>query len=148
MKKKIAWIFAAVFVAIGLAGFVPALAPSGHLLGIFEVGPLHNVIHLLTGIVAALAAWQGGGYPKLFFRVFGVVYALVTVVGFIQGTTVLGLIGVNFADNLLHLAIAAVALFIGFCPCKGKCAMCKGEGEGHDAHTHGDHEHHAHGNDA
>jgi hypothetical protein len=59
----------------------------------------------------------------LYFQVFGVVYGLVTVVGFLQGDTVLGLIGVNMADNVLHLAIAAVALYAGFGMKEDRMAM-------------------------
>jgi hypothetical protein len=37
----------------------------------------------------------------------------VTVLGFMAGDSVLGLISVNAADNYLHLAIAAVFLLVG-----------------------------------
>lgn len=114
MLKNLAYVFGAVFLLIGVLGFVPGVTTDGHLLGIFDVSPLHNIIHLASGI-AALALGSGGEKSaQLYFRVFGLVYGLVTVVGFIQGTTVLGLIGVNMADNLLHLAISAVSLYAGF----------------------------------
>lgn len=111
MLKNLAYVFGVVFLAIGILGFVPALTPDGHLLGIFDVSPLHNVIHIASGLAALIMA---SAAARLYFQVFGVVYGLVTVVGFIQGTTVLGLIGVNLADNLLHLVITAVALYAGF----------------------------------
>lgn len=114
MLKNLAWVFGVVFLVIGLAGFVPALTPGGHLLGIFDVSPIHNIIHILSGVAALGLASSGEKGAQMYFKVFGVVYALVTLIGFIQGTTVLGLIGVNVADNLLHLAIAAVSLYAGF----------------------------------
>ena len=114
MVVKLAWVFAVVFLLIGVLGFVPGITADGHLLGIFEVDLLHNIIHLATGVLAALAAWKGVELSRRFFQVFGVVYALVTVVGFVQGDTVLGLVGVNMADNILHLAVAVVALAAGF----------------------------------
>lgn len=113
MVQKLAWVFGIVFVVIGLLGFVPALTPGGNLLGIFTVDPLHNIIHLLSGILA-LGAVLAGNYARLYFQVFGVVYAVVAVVGFMQGDTVLGLIVTNTADHVLHLVIAAVALWAGF----------------------------------
>ncbi|MBI4079936.1 DUF4383 domain-containing protein [Candidatus Kaiserbacteria bacterium] len=113
MVQKLAWVFGIVFLVIGLAGFVPALAQDGMLLGIFEVDPLHNVIHLLSGILA-IGAVLAGNYARLYFQVFGVVYGIVAVVGFMQGDTVLGLIATNTADHVLHLIIAAVALWAGF----------------------------------
>ncbi|MCE9549129.1 DUF4383 domain-containing protein [Candidatus Nomurabacteria bacterium] len=109
--SKLAKWFGVVMLAVGVLGFVPGVTSNGHLLGIFEVDMLHNVIHLLTGVLALMFASSA---PKTFFKVFGVVYLVVTVAGFVQGSTVLGLIGVNMADNLLHLVIAVLALMVGF----------------------------------
>lgn len=114
MVQKLAWVFGIVLTAVGILGYVPAIASGGLLLGIFQVDGLHNVIHILTGVLAIAAAWGAGTYARLYFKVFGVVYGLVTVLGFVQGETVLGLFMVNAADNFLHLVIAAVALWVGF----------------------------------
>ena len=115
MVQKLAWVFGIVFAAIGVLGFVPGVTSAdGHLLGIFEVDALHNVIHLVTGLVFLAVAWKYNEYAKISFKVFGVVYGLVTVLGFISGGSVLGLISVNLADNVLHLLVAAVALYAGF----------------------------------
>ena len=108
---KLANLFGIVFVLIGILGFVPAFTPTGNLLGLFEVNALHNIIHIISGIAALILASSA---PKTYFKIFGIVYLIVTVVGFIQGTTVLGLIGVNLFDNLLHLVITVAALSIGF----------------------------------
>ena len=112
--KTWAMVFGVVFLVVGILGFVPGITSDGHLLGIFEVDTTHNVIHVLSGILALLAGMGAGTYARLYFKVFGVVYALVTVLGFVQGDNVLGLIGVNMADNILHLVIALLALWIGF----------------------------------
>lgn len=112
--QKMAKVFGYVFLAIGVLGFVPGITSGGNLLGIFEVDAVHNIVHLLTGVLALWAASGAGTNARLFFQVFGVVYAVVTVVGFIQGSTVLGIMAVNGADNLLHLVVAAVALYYGF----------------------------------
>lgn len=114
MVRQAALLFGIVLTLIGLLGFVPALAPDDKLLGIFEVDTLHNLVHLASGLVA-LGAWvAGSGAAKLYFQAFGIVYGLVAVIGFIQGDTVLGLILVNLADNLLHVLITAAALYLGF----------------------------------
>jgi hypothetical protein len=118
MLKKAALVFGIVFVVIGIGGFLPFLVTKDSagmdlLLGLFMVSALHNVIHLVSG-VAALASSATEKYARLYFQVFGVVYALVTVIGFVQGDTVLGLIHVNMADNLLHLVIALASLYLGF----------------------------------
>ena len=118
MLKKAATVFAVVFIAIGVLGFISPITPKNDagmpvLLGLFMVGALHNLIHLVSGIAAAVSA-KSEAYASLYFKVFGVVYALVAVVGFIQKDTVLGLIHVNMADNLLHVVIAVATLYLGF----------------------------------
>ena len=114
MVRKVALIFGVVLLAVGLLGFVPALTPDGRLLGIFAVDTLHNLVHVATGLAGIGAYVAGSRASRVYFQVFGVVYAIVTLVGFLQGDTVLGLIPVNVADNLLHLAITALALYLGF----------------------------------
>src|SRR4030095_4395996 len=113
--KRIAIIFGIVFVAVRILGFVPALNPNGKLLGVFAVNGTHNLIHLATGIVALIVGYAGDGASKIFFQVFGVIYALVAVLGFVQGDQMLmGMVANNTADTWLHVVIALVALYLGF----------------------------------
>lgn len=123
MQKRIAQVFAAVFFIIGVAGFIPALAPANAngqlLLHIFQVNTMQSVIHLLTA-GAAFAAFLGGSYyAATYFKVFGVVYAAVALWG-LPGLVhtfngvLFGLIHVNLATELLHIAIAVVSLYVGF----------------------------------
>lgn len=114
MLQKLAWVFGIVFIVIGILGYIPAVTPGGLLLGLFMVDGVHSAIHILSGVLAILAALGSGAYARLYFKVFGIVYGLVTIIGFVQGDTVLGLFMVNMADNFLHLVIAAVALWAGF----------------------------------
>lgn len=119
MLKKTALVFGIVLFLVGVLGFIPALTPKDDmgmplLLGLFMVGALHNVIHLATGAAGILTGSMSNLAAKRYFQIFGIVYAVVTIVGFIQGDTVLGLIHVNLADNLLHLAIAVFSLYMGF----------------------------------
>lgn len=115
IEKTYAVVLGAVLTLIGILGFIPGLTPGGNLLGIFAVDGLHNVIHLLSGIVGLAAGLSSAArYARWYALAFGVVYALVTIIGFIQGTTVLGLIRVNGADNVLHLLITASALAVYF----------------------------------
>lgn len=112
IQKAAKW-FGIVLLLVGIIGFIPGLTPDGKILGIFEVNTLHNIIHVLTGLVALFSAGSEDA-ARNYFRIFGIVYALVTVIGLIQGTTVLGLIPVNAADNILHIAITIFALSLGF----------------------------------
>lgn len=118
MLKKIAIVVGVVFVLIGILGFVPGItsthADGGkYLLGIFLIDGVENVIHILTGLVALAAGYTSEKSSRMFFLAFGAVYALVTIIGFVQGDTVLGIFDVNTADNFLHLALAAAFLGIG-----------------------------------
>jgi hypothetical protein len=83
------------------------------LLSIFEVNGIHNLVHLASGILL-LAASPKRASAKTIAIAFGLVYGLVTIIGLIDGQTVLGLIPVNPADNILHIALSALGLIAGF----------------------------------
>ena len=115
MLKKAAIAFGVVFLLIGVLGFVPGVTNDGMLLGVFHVNAAHNVVHLLSGAVALWAGMTSTNASRLYFRIFGVVYALVAVLGFVVGEgMLLGLITNNAADTWLHVAIAVAALVLGF----------------------------------
>ena len=115
MLKKIAIVVGIAFVAIGALGFVPALVPDGKLLGLFEVNAMHNLVHLVTGVIAILVGFNGEGASQTFFRIFGVIYALVAALGVFYGEQpLLGVIANNRADVGLHVLIAVIALYLGF----------------------------------
>lgn len=111
--QKLAWIFAVVFILIGILGFIPGITSEGMLLGVFMVDTMHNIVHLLSGVVAALTAGASAKASRTYFQVFGIVYAVVTIWGFFM-SPVLGFLHVNGSDNILHLIIAVVALWAGF----------------------------------
>jgi predicted Kef-type K+ transport protein len=46
------------------------------LLGLFAVNGMHNLIHLATGIVALIVGFASDSASKIFFQIFGVIYAL------------------------------------------------------------------------
>lgn len=116
IQRTVAMLFGIVFVLIGVLGFVPALVPGGALLGIFDVNPLHSIVHLLFGVLGIAAASTGMG--RMYNRVVGVVYFALALLGFIPaliiGGNLLGLVSINLADNLLHLVIGAVLIIVGF----------------------------------
>ena len=115
MLKKIGLAFGVIFVLVGLAGYVPALTPDGKLLGVFAVNGAHNLVHILTGVIAIAIAVASPANMAAFFKIFGVVYGLVAVLGFFAGDQpLLAIIAHNMADMWLHVAIAAVSLYLGF----------------------------------
>lgn len=80
------------------------------LLGIFEVNDMHNEVHLLSGIVALLTSAKTN-WSRLYFQVFGLVYAPVAILGFAMSGYIF-MMRMNMADNFLHALIAIVALYI------------------------------------
>jgi hypothetical protein len=119
MLKTAAIIFGVFFIIAGIGGFVPALAPShgdgSMLFGIFMVGPVHNIVHLASGAAALFCAFAGAGAARKYFQIFGVVYLLVALIGFVYGNSpIMGVMEHNTADIGLHIVIAAAALYLGF----------------------------------
>lgn len=125
MIKTAAVLFGIVFILIGILGFVPGVTNNEMLLGIFHVNAAHNVVHLLSGAVALFAGMTSVGASRMYFRIFGVVYGLVAVLGLMnmgRHTMLLGLISNNDADTFLHIGIAAVSLLLGFLPARAETA--------------------------
>jgi|SRR5215208_244774 len=119
--QKLAAVFGVVFILVAIVGFLvpggmamqpadPMTAPKA--LGIFPVNLLHNIVHLLFGIwgLAASRSWDGS---KQFFIVVGIIYAILTVVGFLSPTG-FGFVPMGGADIGLHCVLAIVMLAIGF----------------------------------
>ena len=114
-----AYLIGAILVVVGLVGFiVDASFDTGStiqgdkLLGLFEVNGIHNLVHIASGLLL-LAVAPKRASAKAGVIAFGVVYGVVTLIGLIDGETVLGLIPVNGSDNVLHIILTAGALFIG-----------------------------------
>jgi hypothetical protein len=77
---------------------------SGDELVVFEVNGWHNVVHLLSGALL-LAASVRRTSARTIALLFGITYGAVAVWGLLDDT-VLGLIPVNAADNVLHIALS------------------------------------------
>jgi hypothetical protein len=78
----------------------------------FEVNAIHNLIHVASGLVL-LAASPKRAPARAIALAFGLVYGLVAIIGLVDGEDVLGLIPINSADNLLHIALAALGVVTG-----------------------------------
>jgi hypothetical protein len=119
MVKTAAILFGIVFLVVGILGFVPACTTDMNgmpmLLGIFHVNTAHNIVHLASGAVFLLCGMASASASRTFFKLFGVVYALVAVLGFYYGDQpLLGIISSNRADTWLHVGLALVMLILGF----------------------------------
>jgi hypothetical protein len=123
MAKKSVKVLGWIFIVIGILGFIPGITSAdGKLIGLFEVDSVHNIVHLISGILALIFAAKGESAAKGFAKVFGVIYGLVTIIGFMPSGNVLGLFMVNGADNVLHLVLALIFLYVGFAQARGMSA--------------------------
>jgi uncharacterized protein DUF4383 len=117
--QKLAGVFGVIFVLIAVLGFivpgglVMTMDPTtGMVLGVFPVNLLHNIVHLAFGVWGLVAArnWAGS---KTFFTAGGIIYAVLTVVGFLSPMG-FGLVPLGGADIWLHGILAVAMLAIGF----------------------------------
>ena len=123
--RAAALVFGIVFLLAGLAGFVaspppadapPLTAEHGHglALGLFPVNTVHNVIHLLFGVLGILA-WNGVGTARGYFSGVGIAYALLAALGLISATnTTFGFVPIWGNDVYLHAVLALGAIYFGF----------------------------------
>ena len=109
MAQKFIKVLGIIFLVLGVVGFVLPLPD------VFHLTPVHNIVHLVSGVVALLMARTVSG-AILFAKVFGFVYLLVGVLGLFVDH----FIGIHFlpADNILHFVIAFASLYVGFASSK------------------------------
>ena len=105
----------AVLLLVGLLGFLAdgsfdtgGSIDGDSLIG-FEVNGWHNLVHIASGVLL-LAAAPKRASAKAVALTFGITYGIVALIGLIDGETVLGLIPVNPADNILHIALSLVGV--------------------------------------
>lgn len=112
MMRLLAIILGIAFIFFGVAGFLPAFNQDGLLFGFFTSSGMHNIIHIVTGVIAIMAA-TSDRYARLYFQVIGLLYTAIAIWGFWTGGD-LYMMQVQQADNVLHIVIGVIALLIGF----------------------------------
>lgn len=130
-QSDVAKVFGIVLLLVGVLGFIPnpivgdpgaaeaaqdrtGAAEEGALFG---VNAIHNVVHIASGLVALWAGFLSRlpeEHSRTYNIGFGIVYAVVTLLGFAFPDAMFDLLAVNTADNILHLLIALVLLAVGF----------------------------------
>jgi hypothetical protein len=117
MSKTISKVLGSVLILVGLTGFaVPNLFDM-------HLTTTHNIIHLISGIVALYFGF--GASPRAarsFCLTFGVVYFLLGMLGFVAPNVVASLLhaaetsstaGNLTSDNLVHLILGGIFLMAG-----------------------------------
>jgi hypothetical protein len=111
-----ALVFGVVYLLVGIAGFFVTgfddfASQAGEKLLIFEVNPLHNIVHVLIGVVWIGAA-SSHDAAKGVNTLIGVAYLLTFVLGLFDAKF-LAIDGPGEPDNYLHLASGALSLYFG-----------------------------------
>jgi hypothetical protein len=79
--------------------------------------PVHNVVHWATGVIGLIVGYAAGGKnSRTYAQVFGIVFAIVTVLGLFAPDFLATIIGyrVNWLYHLVHAATAIGGLWAGF----------------------------------
>lgn len=124
--QKLAWVYAAMFIGVVVLGYIPGVNDAqGYMFGLFKIDPIDDIIHLTSGIWAAIAAWRSHWAATWYFKAFGTLYSADAVVGLLttQGLLDVGVLlheradidaMTNIAANLPHVVIGGFALIAGF----------------------------------
>lgn len=124
----------AVFLLVGVLGFIPGITTNvgdlkfaGHtsraeLLGIFQVSILHNLVHLLFGVLG-IAAARKFSTSRTYLVAGGAVYLVLWIYGLVtdHGSDA-NFVPVNDADNWLHLVLGIAMIALGLALSRGRAA--------------------------
>lgn len=116
---------AAAFLLVGILGFIPGVTTeydgmtfagyesTAMLLGVFNVSILHNIVHLLFGVVGFAAARSFAG-ARWFLLGGGAIYLVLWIYGLVVGQdTAANFVPLNTADDWLHLVLGAAMIVLG-----------------------------------
>ena len=123
MAKTLAMVFGVVFVLVGILGFIPN--PLVGMEGLFETDAIHNIVHLLFGVILIVASRADVAKAALWLLILGVVYLALALVGFLmipEEGELLGLVHMNHADHWLHVVLGVVLIAAGVLGKKGVSA--------------------------
>ena len=112
MTQTLCKIIGVVLILVGVAGFA-----MPHLLGM-HLTTIHNVVHILTGVIAAYIGFAGTlGAARTFCLIFGAVYLLLGIAGFVAPGLVSQVLGHEplsagdlTPDNAVHVLLGGVLL--------------------------------------
>ena len=126
MAKRLATILGAMFVLVGLLGFVPN--PIIGRDGMFITNAAHDLVHVLLGAVLLIGGSRTEGASINAMLTVGGIYALLAVLGLAQignegHTMLLGMAHINGADNWLHVFLAVLVLGSAFAARRSHSAL-------------------------
>ena len=111
MAKTVCKVLGVVFLLVGVAGFAAPNLLGAHLT------PAHNLVHIVSGIVALYFGFAGTlSGAKTFALVFGVVYLALGILGLALGVgddrmwNVAGILHFGTSDHGIHVLLGIIFL--------------------------------------
>lgn len=118
MIRKLGVVMGILFVFGGIFGFVPGVNRNGLYLGIFAVNTAHAILHIVSGAVFLIAALVGATATRWWFRIFGLFYGAMAVIGLRVGAGMICGLSNNRNDAWGHAGLALAMLIVGFAKSK------------------------------
>ena len=120
VPEILALAFGAVYLLVGVVGFFVTgfsnfVGQDAGTLIVFDVNPLHNIVHILIG-VAGLVLGRTLAGARTYGWLLAVGYGAAFVYGLIAINKDWDFLNLNWADNVLHLVTAAVGAALAFGP--------------------------------
>jgi uncharacterized membrane protein HdeD (DUF308 family) len=114
MAKTMSTILGVIFLVVGLLGFAVPNLMGMHL------SPLHNIVHLVSGALALYFGLKGTWESaKAFCIVFGIVYGVLGIAGFLFGgadhmfTVIPNQLVLMTPDHVVHILLGALFIVGG-----------------------------------
>jgi hypothetical protein len=114
-----------VFLLVGVLGFIPGITSNygqlefasadseALLLGLFQVSILHNIVHLLFGVLGLVMARSASG-ARTYLVFGGIIYLVLFLYGLLVGQdSAANFVPLNTADDILHLLLGIGMIALG-----------------------------------
>lgn len=120
LPQTLSLAFGAIYLLVGVVGFFVTgfsnfVGQDAGTLIIFDINPLHNIVHILIGVAGLVLGRTLAGA-----RTYGLLLAVGYGLAFLYGVFAVGqpwdILNLNWADNILHLATAIVGVVIAKMP--------------------------------
>lgn len=114
MAKTLAIVFGIVFVLVAILGFMGSGIAGP--MGVFQTNMLHDLVHLLFGLILLVVAFTAPMNSALWLKILGIVYLVLAILGLLMipsGGLLLGIVLMNGADHWLHLVLGIVLILAG-----------------------------------
>ena len=115
-----------VLVAAGLLGFLNTSIAGDGASALLAVDSIHNIVHVLTGLVALGIAFGLRGEQLNAVIGFGILYVIIFV-AVLLSPTLFGLfkVSANMPIHVIHAAVAVVSLAVGYLARGGSAALAR-----------------------